>query len=317
MRSPHLRQLLGRFATYVGASPYPAPATLSVIAHVELTGGVWYPQGGIYPSPTPCSAWPSNWACGSTAAPPWPGSKRAAAESSAAPGRRSAASLPARAGQRGRDHRLRTAARSLHSPRDGCTSCSAPRPPAPAMCCCWASKASTRSWRTTTSFSTHDYRGEFADIFAGASRRRTQPSTWPSPPRAIRPTRRRAAKTGLCWSMRRPRPPLRLGDSRRRPTATVVFDTLARFGLDVRARMRSEAMLTPTDIHRLTGAWRGALYGISSNQALNAFRRPHNRCPDVRPLLCRRHDPPWRRRTDGHPVGQSSSRHDPGRTSRG
>jgi len=45
---PHLRQLLGRFATYVGASPYQAPATLGVIAHVELTEGVWYPQGGIY-----------------------------------------------------------------------------------------------------------------------------------------------------------------------------------------------------------------------------------------------------------------------------
>ncbi|NDJ78091.1 MAG: FAD-dependent oxidoreductase, partial [Chloroflexi bacterium] len=48
VRSPHLRQLLGRFATYVGASPYQAPATLNVIAHVELSGGVWYPQGGIY-----------------------------------------------------------------------------------------------------------------------------------------------------------------------------------------------------------------------------------------------------------------------------
>ena len=48
VHSPHLRQLLGRFATYVGASPYQAPATLSVIAHVELTGGVWYPRGGIY-----------------------------------------------------------------------------------------------------------------------------------------------------------------------------------------------------------------------------------------------------------------------------
>jgi phytoene desaturase len=48
VKHPHLRQLLGRFATYTGASPYQAPATLNVIAHVELTGGVWYPQGGIY-----------------------------------------------------------------------------------------------------------------------------------------------------------------------------------------------------------------------------------------------------------------------------
>jgi diapolycopene oxygenase len=48
VHSPQMRQLLGRFATYVGASPFQAPATLSVIAHVELTGGVWYPRGGIY-----------------------------------------------------------------------------------------------------------------------------------------------------------------------------------------------------------------------------------------------------------------------------
>ncbi len=48
VHSPHLRQLLGRFATYVGASPYRAPATLNVIGHVELKGGVWYPRGGVY-----------------------------------------------------------------------------------------------------------------------------------------------------------------------------------------------------------------------------------------------------------------------------
>lgn len=48
VKSPQMRQFLGRFATYTGASPYLAPATLNVIAHVELTGGIWYPKGGIY-----------------------------------------------------------------------------------------------------------------------------------------------------------------------------------------------------------------------------------------------------------------------------
>lgn len=48
VRHPHLRQLLGRFATYVGASPYLAPATLTSIAHVELAQGIWYPKGGVY-----------------------------------------------------------------------------------------------------------------------------------------------------------------------------------------------------------------------------------------------------------------------------
>ena len=48
MRSPHLQKLFGRFATYIGSSPYLAPATLGVISDVELNEGVWYPEGGIF-----------------------------------------------------------------------------------------------------------------------------------------------------------------------------------------------------------------------------------------------------------------------------
>lgn len=47
-KSPKLRQLFKRFATYNGSNPYQAPATLNVIAHVELNKGGFYVQGGIY-----------------------------------------------------------------------------------------------------------------------------------------------------------------------------------------------------------------------------------------------------------------------------
>jgi phytoene desaturase len=47
-RSPHLVQLFDRFATYNGSSPYRAPATLNVIAYVEMAQGAWYPRGGIF-----------------------------------------------------------------------------------------------------------------------------------------------------------------------------------------------------------------------------------------------------------------------------
>lgn len=42
-----LRQLFGRYATYSGASPFAAAATLMVIAHVEQQG-VWIVEGGMY-----------------------------------------------------------------------------------------------------------------------------------------------------------------------------------------------------------------------------------------------------------------------------
>lgn len=44
---PRLRQLFGRYATYCGASPFLAPATLMLVAHVERQG-VWAVQGGMH-----------------------------------------------------------------------------------------------------------------------------------------------------------------------------------------------------------------------------------------------------------------------------
>jgi 1-hydroxycarotenoid 3,4-desaturase len=43
---PRLQQLFGRYATYCGSSPYLAPATLMLVAHVERDG-VWLVQGGM------------------------------------------------------------------------------------------------------------------------------------------------------------------------------------------------------------------------------------------------------------------------------
>ena len=45
-RDPRLRQLFGRYATYCGASPFEAPATLMLVAHVEQAG-VWTVEGGL------------------------------------------------------------------------------------------------------------------------------------------------------------------------------------------------------------------------------------------------------------------------------
>jgi len=48
VRSPYLRDLLARYATYNGSDPRHAPATLNCIAHVELSMGCWGVQGGLY-----------------------------------------------------------------------------------------------------------------------------------------------------------------------------------------------------------------------------------------------------------------------------
>jgi phytoene desaturase len=47
-RSPYLRQVFNRYATYNGSSPYRSPATFNVIAYIEFAEGGWYVRGGMY-----------------------------------------------------------------------------------------------------------------------------------------------------------------------------------------------------------------------------------------------------------------------------
>jgi phytoene dehydrogenase-like protein len=54
---PRLRQLFGRYATYCGGSPWLAPATLMLVAHVEQNG-VWSVRGGMHALAQALAGWP-------------------------------------------------------------------------------------------------------------------------------------------------------------------------------------------------------------------------------------------------------------------
>jgi phytoene desaturase len=47
-RHPNTLAMLGRYATYVGASPYAAPAIFAMLAHVEGEKGIYSVRGGTY-----------------------------------------------------------------------------------------------------------------------------------------------------------------------------------------------------------------------------------------------------------------------------
>lgn len=47
-KDTRLVKVFNRYATYNGSSPYLSPATLNVIAHVEIVKGAFYPIGGMY-----------------------------------------------------------------------------------------------------------------------------------------------------------------------------------------------------------------------------------------------------------------------------
>lgn len=133
-------------------------------------------------------------------------------------------------------------------------------------------------------FFTDDYRREFDDIF-----RKGVPPDDPTLDVAITSKTDAAHAPPRCenWFVLVNAPPTSAAyDWERNADAyrAHVLGALARAGYDLPGRIRSERMLTPLDLERMSGAWHGALYGISSNAALNAFRRPHNGCPDIRRL---------------------------------
>jgi phytoene desaturase len=285
VRSPHLRQLLGRFATYVGGSPYQAPATLNVIAHVELTGGVWYPQGGIYAIAEALA--------------------RLAGElgveiRTGCPVHQIVLTGNTVQGVRLTDGTLEPA-ETVVANVDVATVYHSLLPPTIAT-----SRRLARLTRVEPScsgfilllgvtgrherlahhniFFSNDYRREFDDIF-----RRGIPPADPTIYVAITSKSDPAHAPAGCenWFVLVNAPAL---DSRYDWTAQApayrdqVLARLAGFGLDIRGKIQTEQMLTPLDLAHLTGAWRGALYGMSPNSPFTAFRRPHNCAPDVQGL---------------------------------
>jgi 1-hydroxycarotenoid 3,4-desaturase len=59
LHDPRLQQLFGRYATYCGGSPWLAPATLMLVAHVE--------QQGVWSVTAACTRWRDRWRAGRTA----------------------------------------------------------------------------------------------------------------------------------------------------------------------------------------------------------------------------------------------------------
>ncbi|MCS7248834.1 MAG: phytoene desaturase family protein [Anaerolineales bacterium] len=280
VRHPHLRQLLGRFATYVGASPYLAPATLSSIAYVELAQGVWYPRGGVYRIAQAC--------------------------------RRLASELGVEIRCRARVNHLRVRegrivalelengemipAETVISNIDVTTTYSL-------ISAASAQKLFRRLKRLAPScsgfilllgvegthpelahhnvFFSRDYRKEFDQIFR-QGKLPEDPTMYVAITSKSDPDH---APPGCeNWFVLVNSPPLVEASEqetveRASAYAEHILKCFAERGFDVRPKLRYLKILTPQDLQRTSGAWRGALYGPSFNSRFAPFARPGNRSP--------------------------------------
>ncbi|MBX3010209.1 MAG: phytoene desaturase [Caldilineaceae bacterium] len=285
VHSPHLRQLLGRFATYVGASPYQAPATLGVIAHVELTGGVWYSQGGIYAIAQALRQLATELGVEL---------RLGQAVQQITVSNEAATGIMLTTGDE-------IAAQTVIANVDVTTVYERLLPPSPKTarqryklqqiepsCSGYVLLLGVEEQHPTLAhhniFFAPDYRQEFADIFQ-QGRPPREPTIYVAITSKSDPTH---APPGCeNWFVLVNAPPLGSQFDWQQEEARYrqqILDRLAAVGYPIQSRLRHITALTPVDLAQRTGAWRGALYGLSSNQALNAFRRPHNRCATIRGL---------------------------------
>ncbi len=290
--SPHLRQLLGRFATYVGSSPYLASAVLAVIAHVELNEGICYVRGGMHVLGQALEKMAR-----SLGVEIYTGKEVTSILCS----RNSGGRLQARGVKlQGGDSILAdvvlanldvtTVYEQLLPSSEGQFSRVLGRLNRMEKSCSGfilllgVERVSPELAHHTIFFST-DYQREFRTIFQNGL-----PSDDPTIYVAITSkTDPQHAPPGCeNWFVLVNVPPVNRRydwDGNKDAYASLVIDRLANHGLDVRGRIVVKKVITPSDLERMNGARHGSLYGVSFNDRLAPFRRPGNRCPEVEGLF--------------------------------
>jgi phytoene desaturase len=278
VESPYLRQVLGRFATYVGASPFLAPATLNVIAHVELNQGIWYPLGGMYRLAEALAQCASDIGVDLRA-------EHCVEQILLDSGRVTGVQLENGDQIQSKVVVANVDARSVYQNLLAgdpnlirCTrKITQEELSSSGFIMLLGIKGRHQKLAHHNVFFSPDYRLEFRQIFKEGI-----PPTDPTIYVAITSKKNASdapigsenwfvmvnvpAETGA-WDWTKNSKGYR----------ELLITKIAERGFDIEQDLEEEHIVTPVELAKNTGAWKGALYGASSNDRFAAFRRPHNR----------------------------------------
>ena len=269
-----LRQLFGRYATYGGASPFSASATLMVIAHVERSG-IWTVEGGMYRIAQAIELLASlqgvAFRYGAEAREVLVKNGRATGVGLAGGERLAADAVVLNAD-------AAAVARGLLGKAIAGTIPAQPRSNRSLSAITWAMIARTDGFPLLhhSVFFSGNYRAEFDNIFRH-QRLPVEPTVYVCA--QDRTDRDDVALSGderlLCLVNAPP-----TGDMHSLPTSEIdaceerTFHLLRRAGLNVYRRSETTVRTTPTDFDRLFPATGGALYGQAQHGWMASFRRP-------------------------------------------
>jgi 1-hydroxycarotenoid 3,4-desaturase len=272
-RDPRLQQLFGRYATYCGSSPFDAPATLMLVAHVE-SAGVWLVDGGMHRIASTMSEMAASrgvqFRYGT-------GVSNVVVESGRASGVLLANGEHIEAGNVIVTADVAALAQGLFGPDAARTVAAIPDKARSLSAMTWSCVAAPTGFpllRHSVFFS-RDYRAEFDSIvgrrqlpgeptvYVCAQDRNDEPSAESSPERLFILANAPA-----------------VGDRHRFEPAEIsqcakrTFGMLERCGLTINPTPELTEVTTPTDFNRLFPGTGGALYGRSSHGWLASFQRP-------------------------------------------
>ncbi|MCS6915124.1 MAG: phytoene desaturase family protein [Myxococcales bacterium] len=278
-----LRVLFARYATYAGSDPFRAPATLALIAHVELAFGVHEVQGGMYRLAEALAQLAerrgARLVCGADV-------ERVELD---ARGRRAIAvhvageRIPAEAVLVNCDV-VQLYERLLAGTRVGERGAAQLRRLEPSLSArlllVLARDAEHLPLAAHNVFFSSDYAREFAQL------RQRVPE---DPTVYLCRTRPPSGAAGLSrWFFLVNAPPLPAGADVGEPQRlrSLVADKLRTVGADLDRHAAAEVEVAPADFAEQFPGSRGALYGSASNAPWSAFVRPRNRAPGLDNVYC-------------------------------
>jgi phytoene desaturase len=296
-RDPRLVQLFDRYATYSGSSPYRAPATLCMIPYIEMSKGAWYIEGGLYRLAESLLAVAMELGV----------EFRAGAEvvevmvgdgGQASGGRCVGVRLAS--GEEVRADNVVVNADPMYTYsklvpvpyRDErpAKRLSSLEPSCSGFVLLLGVKGDYSGLGHHNVFFSKDYRAEFKAIF-DEGKPAEEPTIYVACTSKSDPTQAPAGYSNLFVLVNAPALPATedRGEAQWRvwagPYRDKIVAQLERAGLEgLGSRIVYEQIITPEDFEEKYNAWRGSIYGLSSNGRMTAFLRPPNRAPGIEGL---------------------------------
>jgi len=279
-QDPRLRQLLERYATYSGADPARAPATLAVIPHAESAFGAWHPRGGMHRIAEVLRDVivdrGGTVRCSTPVA-------RIVVENGVAIGVETSGGeqILADAVIANVDA-ARLYGELLAAPKQARQLAAAPASLSGFVLMLGVA-GRTAGLAHHNIWFPRDYRAEFADVFDDPQPPH-DPTIYLCTPAATDPSCAPAGDESWFVLVNAPRHGPVDWEKHGERYQERILDRLDALGLDARRRARTILRRTPADLERLTGAPGGAIYGTASMGARAAFLRPRNASPVAKRL---------------------------------